>query len=74
MCSCESFKLYRINLITLIHLGGVLSAKAQADEQLHQARHKVKEVVHALHKAQDLTTVQAVSILYNELIYSSLSL
>ena len=42
-------------------VGGVLAAKAQADDQLHKARHKVKEVVHALHNAQDLAAIQSVS-------------
>ncbi len=44
-----------------INVGGVLAAKAQADDQLHKARHKVKEVVHALHKAQDVVAVQEAS-------------
>ena len=42
--------------------GGILSAKAQADDQLHKVRHKVKEVVHALHKAQENIDTQETEI------------
>ena len=33
--------------------GAVISAKAKIDQQLEEARHHTKRVVHAYHKAQD---------------------
>ena len=40
--------------------GAILSSKARADDQLHKARSAAREVIHALHKAQDKLTLEEV--------------
>lgn len=55
----EAFEL--IDLVIILRLwrivrvvnGAVLSAKAQLDQQLHEAKHQTRHVITALHKAQD---------------------
>ena len=42
-------------------LGAVLSAKTRSDDQLHKARTAAREVIHALHKAQDKLTLEEVN-------------
>ena len=48
-----------------------LGAKAQADRQLSVARAKVRNVVHALHKAQDKYKGEIVSCLFNTHVFLS---
>ena len=43
--------------------GAILSSKARADDQLHKARQSARDVIHALHKAQDKLNNEEVRLL-----------
>ena len=60
-------------MTSYLGIGAVLSAKAQLDQQLHEAKHHARHVITALHKAQDKIDLLEVNIhtLYHHSIYWS---